>query len=219
MAVHGILLSGVLRKTVFTFLTRYLYPELLTASLYLAIWFDPYFLGEKGFQGLSIGLWLDFVFNHAQVGTSLTGLFFKPNSAKKKIAVGVVSAFYLLFVGGLSVALGSYLTAIVFIVLSVKRILDKEQSDLFKQVGYSFARVMVLLLAGLAGYLISRILPSPVDDIPTIEKGAEMVPAWGLIYFVSLHFFERWLEKRTEAQTPDKREKRSGQNKRVGKVT
>jgi len=70
MSFHfSFLFSGILRRTVLGFLTRYVYPELLAASMYLAIWFDPYFLGEKGFEGLSIALWLDFVFNHAQVGT------------------------------------------------------------------------------------------------------------------------------------------------------
>src|SRR6185436_13983586 len=187
--------------------------ELLAASMYLAIWFDPYFLGEKGFEGLSIALWLDFVFNHAQVGTSIASIFFKPGSTKQKVAVGIASSFYLLFVGGISIATGSYLTAIIFIILSIKRILNSGREDgMIMQLGYSFSRIMILLVCALAGYLLALVLPSPVGDIDFIKKGAEMVPAWGLVYFVSLHFFERWLERKNFGE-PGKLHESSRKNK------
>jgi hypothetical protein len=59
MAFHiTSIFAGLAKTGLFRVFSKYFYPELMMVALYAVLWADPALLGEKGFQGLSIGLWL-----------------------------------------------------------------------------------------------------------------------------------------------------------------
>jgi hypothetical protein len=119
--------------------------------------------------------------------------FFHPTKTSGKFAIGCVGVFYFLFVGGLCWVTGNVVTAIAFVLLCIKRIAGYHGDEqVMKEIGFSFGRVMWLMIAGALGYGVAWVLPADIENGPG-EKGAEMVPAWGVVYFVGLHFFERYV--------------------------
>jgi hypothetical protein len=194
MAFHITSIFGGLAKTgLFRVFSKYFYPELMMVALYAVLWVDPALLGEKGFQGLSIGLWLEFAIAHAKTGLGVVSVVFPPNKTSGKFAIGCVGVFYFLFVGGLCFVTGNVITAIAFVLLCIKRIAGYHGDEqVVKEIGFSFARVMWLMIASALGYVVALALPAEIENLPG-EKGAEMVPAWGVVYFTGLHFFERYV--------------------------
>ena len=79
---------------------------------------------------------------------------------------------------------------------------------MLSEVLQSFLKAMALILAGGLGYVVASIWPAPIDDLPG-EKGSNMIPAWGVIYFVMLFF----LEKNKNLWKPDD-EKQKGRTSR-----
>ncbi|GHN03267.1 hypothetical protein WSM22_47560 [Cytophagales bacterium WSM2-2] len=184
------LFNEVVRKSVFTFTSKYTRPELLMAGMYLILWQDSMFMGEKTMNGLMWGMFMEFALAHAHTGTAVVGLVFPANRPSGRVALVVISLFYLLFVAGISFAQGSILSALLFILLSVKRIfMPAANTDFFKEILYAFFKVMIFLLSGAAGFLLAKIVPADIPNVGT-QTGAEAVPAWGVCYFISLYFYE-----------------------------
>jgi hypothetical protein len=100
-----------------------------------------------------------------------------------------MSVFYLVFVVAISFALGSVLTVVFFVILSIKRITMPNETDLTKEILYAFLKVMLFLLTAAVGAGMAAIIPADVA-IESIEKGGEMVPAWGVCYFIALYYYE-----------------------------
>lgn len=196
MAFHFTSIFGGLAKTgIFRALSKYFYPELMMVALYAVLWVDPAMLGEKGYQGLSIGLWLEFVLAHAKTTLGVVGWFFPPKKTSRKFALGCVSIFYFLFVGGICYVTGNPITAIAFVVLCAKRMNGYHgDEEMAKEIGISFGKAMWLVVAGGLAFLIASVFPAPIENLPG-EKGAEMTPAWGVVYFMGLHFFEVYSNK------------------------
>lgn len=196
MAFHFTSLFGGLAKSgFFRFLSKYFHPELLMVALYAVLWVDPAALGEKGYQGLSIGLWLEFAIAHAKTALGVVSWFFPPKKASGKFALGCVSVFYFLFVGAICYVTGNIFTAIAFIILCIKRVSGYHgDEEVAKEIGISFGKIMWLIVAGGLAFVVASIFPAPIENLPG-EKGAEMTPAWGVIYFLGLHFFEIYLPR------------------------
>ena len=184
-------------RSSFYFMSRYVRPELLMAALYAILWVDPFLLGQKTFDGLTWGLFLEFVFAHAHTGTAVMSMAFPPTTQKGKIVLTVISVFYLMFVTALSVALGSVLTFILFLILSVKRITAPQgKTDFVKEAGYAFFKVMIFLVTGAIGAGLGFLFPADVGDFVKAEENAAMIPAWGTCYFVAVYFYEDFFSRK-----------------------
>jgi hypothetical protein len=184
-------------RTSFMFLSQYVRPELIMAAIYLCVWIDPLLFGEKTFDGLSFGLWLEFILGHAHTGTAVVSLAFPPTRRSGQLAVAVMSGFYLLFVGAISFAMGSELTFVLFLLLSIKRItMPLQNINLIKEVLYAFFKVMIFLLTAALGAGIAFFLPADIQGMEVSGEGAEIVPAWGVCYFVALYFYEDKIAKK-----------------------
>jgi hypothetical protein len=184
-------------RSSFYFMSRYVRPELLMAALYAVLWVDPLLLGQKTFEGLTWGLFLEFVFAHAHTGTAVVSMAFPPSTPKGKIAVTVISVFYLIFVTGLSIALGSVITFILFLILSVKRITAPQgKTDFAKEIMYAFFKVMIFVLTGSIGAGLGFLLPADLSDFVQADGSAAIIPAWGTCYFVALYFYEDFFSKK-----------------------
>ena len=184
-------------RTSFIFLSRYVRPELIMAVLYLCVWIDPFMFGENTFDGLSFGLWLEFVLSHAHTGMAVVSLAFPRSRRSGQFALMVVSGFYLLFVGAISFAMGSVLTFVLFLILSIKRItMPLENVNLIREILYAFFKVMIFLLTAGLGAGIAFLLPADIQGMVVSGEGAEIVPAWGVCYFVALYFYEDKIAKK-----------------------
>jgi hypothetical protein len=177
-------------RSAFFIATRYIRPELLMAVVYLCVWVDPLIFGEHTFEGLSWGLWLEFLMAHAHTGTAVVGLAVPVSKPSGKIAMMLMSMFYLMFVIALSMALGSIITVVMFVILSVKRITMPNNTGLAQEILYAFFKVMLFLVTAALGAGIAQFIPADTTGINGIDKGAEIVPAWGVCYFVALYFYE-----------------------------
>jgi|GEM_PF-7049219 len=200
------LFSEVVRKSIFTFLSRYTRPELLMAGMYLVLWQDPMFMGEKTMNGLMWGMFMEFALAHAHTGTAVVSLVFPPTRPSGKVAVALISLFYLIFVAGISFVQGSILSALLFILLSIKRLTMPAGTDFFKEIFYAFFKVMIFLLSGAVGFLIAKVLPADIPNVGT-QVGAESVPAWGVCYFISLYFYENKMSLLFHSKEKQKKEK------------
>jgi hypothetical protein len=200
------LLTNSAYASVFAFLSRYVRPELMLAGLYTCLWIDPWWFGEKTFTGLSWGLWLEFIMAHAHTAMAVVSMAVTVSKPSGKIAVGVMSLFYLLFVGAVSFATGSLLTVIMFIVLSTKRItMPAINVDFVKEGLYAFFKVMIFLLTAGLGAGIAVALPADVLGMEGVGEGAENVPAWGVCYFTALYFYEDKIAKKYFGPTNEKK--------------
>lgn len=216
MALHlTSIFSQLAKSAAFRFLGRFIYPELIMVGLYSVMWIEPDTLGEKGITGLTMGLWLEFVFAHAGTALGVFGMFFPPKKTSGKVVLGCVSVFYFLFVGAVCYITGNVVTAIAFVVLCVKRVGgNQKEHELLREVGYSFGKVIWLVLAGALGYLVALVLPAPIENAPG-QTGAEMTPAWGVVYFLGLHFIERYVAKK-EAEGSTYKKRKSNSTRVIG---
>jgi hypothetical protein len=178
-------------RSAFGILATYVRPELIMAGLYAAIWVDPLVFGQKTFEGLTWGLWLEFVLAHAQTGTAVVSMLVPRSTVMARIALTAMSLFYLIFVGAVSFALGSILTVVMFVILSIKRITNVSgQTDFMKEVLYAFFKVMIFLLTAAIGAGIGKLIPADVSGMELSGEGNEIVPAWGVCYFIAQFFYE-----------------------------
>jgi hypothetical protein len=152
--------------------------------------------GERTLNGLMWGLFLEFALAHAHTGTSIVSMLFPTTRLSGKIAVASISLFYLIFVGSISLAKGSILSAVLFILLSIKRVtMPIGKVDLFREIFYAFTKVMIFIASGGIGFLIGKVFPADIANAPG-QKGAEVIPAWGVCYFAGMYFYEKYFEKK-----------------------
>ncbi|HEY0652808.1 MAG TPA: hypothetical protein VGD65_06760 [Chryseosolibacter sp.] len=183
------LVKQIARHTVFNYVSRFVPSELILAGSYLAIWIDPVYFGRDGFYGLSVGLFIEGLFTHAQALKAGVSMLF--SGIHRKFALIGMSLFYLIFVGAISFATGNIFTTLLFVWLSIKRIMaSDQQSDMMEESLYSFGKIMVLILSCGIAVAIEGVHPLKTEGMDGFITRPGAVPPWGVIYFTTLFLAE-----------------------------
>lgn len=183
------LVKQIARHTIFRYISRFIPSELILVGSYLAIWIDPYYFGRDGFFGLSVGLFIEGLFTHAQALLSgVSNLF---SGASRKVALIGMSCFYLIFIGAISFATGNIFTTLLFVWLSIKRIMTSDQQiEVMEESLYSFGKILVLILSCGIAVAIDGMHLWKVEGVDRFITSPGAVPPWGMIYFTTLFFLE-----------------------------
>jgi len=180
------------KRSFFYALTRFVRPELIMACLYIAIWIDPLVFGLASFQGFRFGIGIEFILAHSQVFIAMLILKYPVDSKKGKLITALLSFIYLLFVAGISFAMGTWLTTIFFLILTIKRITTPQNdTDIGMQMWYSFFKLMIMVLAAGLAAILAYFIPAQISGILEITEGGEVIPAFGVCYFVGIYFYEK----------------------------
>ena len=104
------------RGAVFTQLTRFVNPELLSAGVFASGLFASDLLGPETTKGVANGILIEFLMLHANVGIGVATLF-SPTATARRAMVVMTGGFYFLFVIAMALGMGAWWMMFCFLLL------------------------------------------------------------------------------------------------------
>ncbi len=174
---------SISRGYLFSKLTHFINPELLSALMYASI-FLAYGLGYLSYpylENFSNYMIVEFLMIHSNVGIAGVLVFATDERSKKAIIIGVGS-FYFLFMLSMAIGFGAWWTAFVFILILYSRMItplvDPDKSNLKAEILITFGRFFIYMFSAIIGYGVAITFIGNDDTYAMIT--------WGIIYYFSL---------------------------------
>ncbi len=190
-------------------LSRFLPGDYIMIGTFILTWIIPdkmMLLDKNIVNGLSVGMFFQFLFGHASVGLGVAGQI----SEKRSVTVMALTGFglfYFIFFAAFAYATGSYLIVAIFIFTFFQNLQmqntitgdSKKKADRMLQlILIPFISVMILLLSS-----ISLLVPVPKLGFSQIAfdfseftvrgepNHPESIMFWGIIYYIMMIQFKR----------------------------
>jgi hypothetical protein len=202
-------LLRLLKLPVLNLILFRLFPaEAVMVLLYLVTWFVPgamIRLDGGIVEGLTWGMFMQFIFGHSAVGIALAR-HFTTTQIFRVLAVSAAGLIYALFIAGFAYATKSYLLLPLFFISVVSAFREPEggESALMQGVLYPFFSVMLLLLSSLSLLLpvpkfgFSEALPIDYSmfEVRGEPNHPESIMFWGIAYYTLLTLLRKFWESR-----------------------
>ncbi len=189
MSIVSSISNSLARGLLFTQITRYINPELLSSILFASALLGYDIIGPENAEAIGQGIIIEFLMLHANVGIAVAR--FAANSEQsKRTFVMLASAFYFLFVIGLAFGMSAWWMALCFILVTWSRLHEphdeKAKSAIFREGIIGMARFGVYMITG---FVVAGILTIvEADDV------FKML-AWGAVHFLALFLLRKKFDR------------------------
>ena len=190
-------------------LSRFLPGDYIMMATFIITWIIPdkmMLLDKNIVNGLSLGMFFQFLFGHASVGLGVAGQV----SSRRSVAIIALAGtglFYSMFFAAFAYATGSYFIVVIFIYTFFQNLQlqktngsgAKKPDRMIELILIPFISVMILLLSS-----ISLLIPVPklgfanllhIDFSEFTVRGEpnhpESIMFWGIIYYTMLIQFKK----------------------------